>query len=114
MQEHNPFGARILGLGVMAMGVVCLAWMDFDLGQPVPKNIPDRAGMALAAGILMIAMGATLGFGRTAVWSAAALTAYYAIIGVVLMYGHLLFGHYAEFGTYSGAAEQLALAAGGL
>jgi hypothetical protein len=34
------FGWRIYGLGVMALATVCLAWRDFDLGQPVPKNFP--------------------------------------------------------------------------
>ncbi len=31
------FGWRVYGLGVMALGMVCLAWGDFVLGQPVPK-----------------------------------------------------------------------------
>ena len=35
-------GWRVLGPGVVAMGLVCLAWGDFDPGQPVPKAFPDR------------------------------------------------------------------------
>src|SRR5882762_5123838 len=50
----------------------------------------------------------------TAAWGAAALTAYYALIVVILMNGRVVLAHYAEFGTYSGIAEQLAITAGGL
>jgi hypothetical protein len=32
------FGWRVCGLGVMAMGMVCLALGDFDPGQPVPDG----------------------------------------------------------------------------
>lgn len=39
------FGRRVYGLGVMALGMVCLAWGDFDLGQPVPKDFPDRTAL---------------------------------------------------------------------
>ena len=42
-------GWRVYGLGVMALGMVCLAWGDFDLGQPVPKDLPDRTALAYAA-----------------------------------------------------------------
>jgi uncharacterized membrane protein YphA (DoxX/SURF4 family) len=45
---------------------------------------------------------------------AAALTAYYAFVVVILMGGRVVLAHYAEFGAYSGVAEQLAIAAGGL
>jgi hypothetical protein len=44
---------------------------------------------------------------------AAALTASYALIVVILMNGRVVLAHYAEFGTYSGVAEQLAIAAAG-
>jgi len=42
------FGWRVYGLGVMALGMVCLAWGDFDLEQPVPKDFPDRTALAYA------------------------------------------------------------------
>src|SRR5471032_2950534 len=107
-------GWRVYGLGVMALGMVCLAWGDFDPGQPAPKDIPDRIVLAYVAAAFMFVAGAAIEWRRTAAWAAAALTAYYALIVVVLMNGRLVFAHYAEFGLYSGAAEQLALAAGGL
>jgi len=45
------FGWRAYGLGVMAIGVVCLAWRDFEPGEAVPTNLPDRVerGRAVAA-----------------------------------------------------------------
>jgi uncharacterized membrane protein YphA (DoxX/SURF4 family) len=108
------FGWRIYGLGVMTLGMVCLAWGDFDLGQPVPKDFPDRTALAYAAAAFMIVAGAAVEWRRTAAWGAAALAAYYVFIVVVLMDGRVVLAHYAEFGAYSDIAEQLAIAAGGL
>src|SRR5258708_25464917 len=107
-------GWRVYGLGVMALGVVCLAWGDFDPGQPVPKAFPDRTALAYAAAAFMLVAGAAVVWRRTAAWGAAALTAYYALIVVILMNGRVVLAHYAEFGTYSGICEQLAITAGGL
>jgi uncharacterized membrane protein len=108
------FGWRVYGLGVMALGVVCLVWGDFVLGQPVPKHFPVRTTLAYGVGAFILIAGAAVEWRRTAAWGAAALTAYYALIVVILMNGRLLFTHYAEYGTYSGIAEQLGIAAGGL
>jgi uncharacterized membrane protein YphA (DoxX/SURF4 family) len=113
-KTNMDFGWRVYGLGVMALGMVCLAWGDFDLGQPVPKDFPDRTALAYAAAAFMFVAGAAVEWRRTAAWAAAALTAYYVLIVVVLMDGRVLLAHYAEFGAYSGLAEQLAIAAGGL
>jgi uncharacterized membrane protein len=46
--------------------------------------------------------------------AAAALTAYYAIVVVALMGGHLILRYPAMYMVYSSTAEQLAIAAGGL
>ncbi len=108
------FGWRVYGLGVMALGLVCLAWGDFDPGQPVPRGFPDRTAMAYAAAAFMFVAGAAIEWRRAAAWGAAALTAYYLLIVVILLNGRVVLAHYAEFGAYSGAAEQLAIAAGGL
>jgi len=102
-------GWRVYGLGVMALAMVCLAWGNFDSGQPVPKGFPDRTALAYAAGAFMLVAGAAVEWRRTA-----ALSAYYALIVVILMNGPLVLAQYTEFGSYSGAAEQLAIAAGGL
>jgi uncharacterized membrane protein YphA (DoxX/SURF4 family) len=108
------FGWRVYGLGVMALGLVCLVWGDFDAGQPVPKAFPDRTFLAYTAAVLMIVASAAIQWRRTTAWAAAALTAYYTVIVVVLMNGRVVLAHPAEYGDYSGAAEQLAIAAGGL
>jgi len=108
------FGWRVYGLGVIAMGLVCLAWGDFDSGQPVPKNFPDRTALAYAAAIFLIVAGAAVEWRRTAAWGAAALTAYYTLIVVVLMNGRVLLTHYGQYDIYEGIAEEFAIAAGGL
>lgn len=107
-------GWRVLGLGVAAMAVVGLAWGDFDPGQPVPKAFPGRIALAYAADAFMLVAGAAMEWRRTAAWGAAALAGYYAIVVVVLMAGRMVLAHPAEFGAYSDAAEQLAIAAGAL
>jgi len=107
-------GWRVYGLGVMAMGLVCLVWGRFDPGQPVPKAFPDRAALAYAAAAFMVAAGAAIEWRRTAAWAAAALAGYFALIVVVLLNGRVALAHPGEYGAYSGAAEQLAIAAGGL
>jgi len=113
-KETMAFGWRFYGLGVMALAMVCLAWASFDPGQPVPKDFPGRTVLAYAAAAFMLIAGAAVEWRRTAAWGAAVLTTYYAFIVVILMNGRVVLAHYTEFGSYSGAAEQLAIAAGGL
>jgi uncharacterized membrane protein YphA (DoxX/SURF4 family) len=108
------FGRCAFGLGVVALGLVCLAWGAFDPGQPAPRNLPGRAFLASAAAVSMVAAGAAVAWRRTAAWAAAALAGYYALIVVVLMNGRVVLAHAAEYGAYSGAAEQLAIAAAAL
>ena len=107
-------GWRVYGLGVMAMALVCLSWGGFDLGQPIPKALPDRTVLAYGIAVFMLIAGAAVEWRRTAAWGAGALAAYYAVVVVVLMNGRIVLAHHAEFGAYSGTAEQLAIAAGGL
>jgi uncharacterized membrane protein YphA (DoxX/SURF4 family) len=110
----TAFGWRVYGLGVMALALVCLAWGDFDSGQPVPEGFPGRTALAYVAAVFMLVAGAAVEWRRSAAWGAAALTAYYALIVVILMDGPGMLAQYTEFGSYSNAAEQLAIAAGGL
>jgi uncharacterized membrane protein YphA (DoxX/SURF4 family) len=107
-------GWRVYGVGVMALALVCLAWGDFDSGQPVPKSFPDRTLLAYAAAAFMLVAGAAIEWRRTTAWAAAALAAYYALVVVVLMNGRVVLAHPAQYGAYSGGAEQLAIAAGAL
>jgi uncharacterized membrane protein YphA (DoxX/SURF4 family) len=108
------FGWRVYGLGVIVLALVCLAWGGFDPGQPVPKDFPYRIALAYVAAVCMLIAGVAIEWRRTTAWAAMMLTLYYAIIVVVLMNGPVVVVHYAEFGSYSGLAEQLAIAAGGL
>jgi len=108
------FGWRVYGLGVMALALVCLAWGDFDPGQPVPQGFPDRTVLAYAAALFMLVAGAAVEWRRTTAWGAGALSAYYALIVAILMNGRVVLAYYTEFGSYSGVAEQLAICAGGL
>ncbi len=108
------FGWRIYGLGVMAIAILCLAWGTFNQGQPVPKDFPHRTVLAYAAAAYMFVAAAALEWRRTTAWGAAALTAYYALIVVILMYGRVMLTHYAEFMTYEGLAFQVAITVGGL
>ncbi|GLQ46316.1 hypothetical protein GCM10007862_13670 [Dyella lipolytica] len=108
------FGWRVYGLGVMALGIVCLALGDFDPGQTVPNNFPARTALVYVAGVFMLVAGAATAWRRTVSWGAAALTAYYTLIVVILMNGAVVLANYAEYGSYSDTAEQLAIAAAGL
>jgi uncharacterized membrane protein YphA (DoxX/SURF4 family) len=108
-----PFGGRIYGLGVMALALLFLSWGDFIPGQPVASGFPGRTALAYAAGASLLIAGAAIEIRRTAAWAAAALTAYYAVV-ILLMNGRLLLVHFGEYGTYENIAEQLSIAAGAL
>jgi uncharacterized membrane protein YphA (DoxX/SURF4 family) len=108
------FGRLVYGLGVLALGIVCLVSGDFISGQPASKNFPDRTVLAYAAGAFLFATGAAIEWRRTAAWAAAALAAYLALVVVVLMNGRVVLAHYAEFLAYFGVAEQLSLVTGAL
>ena len=108
------FGWRVYGLGVIALGVVCLAFGDFHPGQPVPKDFPERTVLAYVVAAFMLVAGAAVEWRRTTALAAAALTAYFGFVVVVLMNGRVLLAHYAEFLPYESIAIQLAITAGGL
>src|SRR5271165_5443299 len=113
-ETTTAFGWRVYGLGVMALGVACLAFGDFDPGQPVPQNFPARTALAYAAGAFMVVAAAAVEWRRIVAWGAAALTVYYTLFVVILMNGRLLRTDYAVFVTYESIAMQLAITAGGL
>ncbi|HTD12303.1 MAG TPA: DoxX family protein [Steroidobacteraceae bacterium] len=107
-------GWRVYGLGVMALGLVCLGLGDFHPGQHVPGDFPGRTALAYCAAAFMLAAGAAIVCRRTVAWGAAALSAYFALVVVIVMNGSVLLVHYAEYGPYESLAVQLAIAAGAL
>ncbi len=108
------FGWRVYGLGVMALGMTCLVFGDFNPGQSVPEHFPARTALAYAAGVFMVVAGAAVEWRRTAAWGAAALAVYYALFVVVLMNGRLLLTGYSSYGIYEEIALQLAIGLAGL
>jgi uncharacterized membrane protein YphA (DoxX/SURF4 family) len=107
-------GWRVYGLGVIAVGMACLAFGELDPGQPVWKNFPARTAVAYSTGAFMVIAAAAVEWRRTAAWGAAALTVYYAFFVVLLMNGRLLLTDYGVYVTYENIAMQLAIAASGL
>jgi uncharacterized membrane protein YphA (DoxX/SURF4 family) len=114
MRAMITFGARVFGLGVVALALVCLAFGEFDFGQSVPKDFPARTVLAYAAALFMLVAGAAVEWRRTVAWGAAALAIYFALIVVILMDGRVVVAHYSEYGSYSSVAAQVAVAAAAL
>src|SRR5580765_1585974 len=110
----TTFGWRVYGLGMIALGLVCFAFGDFHPGQPVPKDFPERTALAYAVAVFMMVGGAAVEWRRTTARAAAALTAYFALVVVLVMNGRILLSHYQQFGPYESFAIQLSIAAGGL
>ncbi len=108
------WGARFYGLGVIALGLVCVAFGNFDFGQSVPQDFPARLPLAYAAAAFMILAGAAIEWPRTLRWGSAALAIYFGLVVVIVMDGRGVVAHYAEFGTYNSIAAQVAVAAGAL
>lgn len=107
-------GRRIYGLGAVGLGLVGLVWGDFALQwQPVPAGVHHRAALAYAIGAALVLAGAALWRRRTAIYGAAVLTILYGLC-VILLHLPKVIGHPLVFARWSGAAEQLALTAGGL
>lgn len=108
------YGWRVYGIGLMALGLVCLAFGDFHPGQPVPKDFPGRTLLAYAAAAFMLIAGAAVEWRRTVAWAAGALTVYFGLVVVILLNGRILVAHISEFGPYESFAIQLAIALGAL
>ena len=107
-------GWRVYALGVMAIGALAMLWDAFDPSQPLPKGFPLRGELAYAAAGFMLAAGAATLWRRTAAWGAGALAAYFGLVVFLLMNGRVILAHPGVYGAWSGAAEPLAVAAGGL
>ena len=107
-------GARVWGLGIVALGLVGLAFGDFEGGQEAPAQLPYRALLALAANIFLVAAGACVQWRQTRSLAAGALVAYWLIVVTALMAGRVVLAHPKVFGAYSGLAEVAAVGTAGL
>jgi uncharacterized membrane protein len=114
-----PPGIRLYGLGAIALGAVGIAWGDFALQwQPVAPGFPGRTVLAdLLSAALVIAGACVNDFNpskdrRGMALGAAALAGLYSVV-VAFMHGPLIFQHPDSFASWSGAAEQVTLVAGG-
>jgi uncharacterized membrane protein len=112
MVSGKTFGWRVYGLGIIALAVICLIWGDFHGGQPVPKTFPARTMLAYAVAAFMLVCGIALEWRKTTLWAAAALTAYYAIIVVLVMNVRLVLRNLEVYGAYDSMAEEIAIMAG--
>ncbi len=112
--SNSTFGWRVYGLGMIVLGMVCFGFGDFHPGQPVPKDFPARTALAYAAATFMLVAGLAVEWRRTTARAAAALTAYFALVVVLVMNGRVLIAHYDRFGPYESLAIQLSIAASGL
>lgn len=109
----NGLGIRIYGLGVIALGLVGLAFADFALQwQAVPKGLPHHTAWAYASGALMLLAGAALFSRRTLAWGAAILTLNFAVW--VGLHVPLVIAKPGVFANWLGLFEPLAITAGGL
>jgi uncharacterized membrane protein YphA (DoxX/SURF4 family) len=105
---------RIFGLAAVALGLLGVVWGDFaSVWQPVPKDLPGRTALAYAVAIAFLLAGLGVQWQRSAGRSVSVLTVLYGL-GVILLHVPRVILHPEVFVTWSGAAEQLALVAGGL
>jgi uncharacterized membrane protein YphA (DoxX/SURF4 family) len=110
----TALGHRIYGLGAVALGLVGLAFGDFAaVWQPVPDGLPGRAAMAYGVAVALLLAGLAVNWRGTAKAGAGVLT-FLFILCVVLLHIPRIVAHPLAFVGWSGAAEQLALAAAGL
>jgi uncharacterized membrane protein YphA (DoxX/SURF4 family) len=105
---------RIYGLSAVAFGLVGLCWGDFAaVWQPVPPTVPGRTVLAYIVAAVLLLGGLSILWRRSAALGSLTLTILYSL-GVILLHVPRVIAHPAVFVMWSGAAEQLALVAGGL
>jgi uncharacterized membrane protein YphA (DoxX/SURF4 family) len=109
----TDFGRRVYGAAAVALGLVGLAWGDFAaVWQPVPPQTAGYAALAYAAAAVEIAAGVALQGRRTAKPAAMVLAAFFAIFAA--LWARRIIAAPQLLAVWSGMAEQLAIALGGL
>lgn len=104
----------LYGLAAIGFGLLGLVSGDFAaVWQPVPKSLPGRTTFAYLVAALFLLAGLTLQRRQSAAIGALILTVLYSL-GVLLLHVPLIVARPSVFVNWSGAAEQLALVAGGL
>jgi uncharacterized membrane protein YphA (DoxX/SURF4 family) len=105
---------RIYGLGAVALGLVGLVWGDYAVvWQPQPDSAPGQTALGYAAAVPFLLAGLAIQWQRAAYHGALALTVLFSLGSTFLDVPRVI-AHPSVFGTWEGAAEQLALVAGGL
>jgi uncharacterized membrane protein len=107
-------GRHLFGLGIMAIGLACLAWGDFIAGQIVPNDFPHRTALAYTAAAFLLITGVLLQWRKSAAIAAATLATYYLVIVIIVMHGPVLLARFKVYGPYEGLAQQFAIAAAAL
>lgn len=102
---------RVYGMSGIALGVLGLLWGDFAaVWQPVPPEVPHRAGLAYAAAALFLAGGVAVQWRRSLPAGAATLALLH--LAFMVFWVRRIVGFPELIGTWSGTAELLVMALG--
>lgn len=111
-QGWAGWAALGLAVGLCGLGLLSLFYRDFaEVWQPVPASWPQRAILATASGLILLAAGVMTGVRRTRVWGALLAAVFIGLWALVL---HLP-GALAKplvLGGWQAVAELLAMALG--
>ncbi len=124
MHVNVRAGFYIFAVANIAMGMINLAWHDFDpFHQPVQslgENIPGREIYACLAGALLVAGGLMMFFGRTARYGALMLAAVNLVVAIFWLPRLYTAPHFLGFtapvivGVLGGFCRQLVIVTGAL
>lgn len=106
-------GNRVYGAAAIALGLVGLAWGDFAaVWQPVPQETPFYVPLAYATALVLLCAGVALQWRRSAAAGALLLAALSILFA--LLWARRIVSHPEIFAVWSGTAEQVAIALGGI
>jgi hypothetical protein len=102
-------GVWVWAVGIVALGLVGLAFGNLEGGQTAPKATPDRAVLVAIANAFLVVAGAAAPLRGARRWAAAALALWWVVVVTVLMAASVILLHPDVFGAWSGAAEVMAV-----